>query len=130
MILKTLKRKYEGSIALLMVLFMSSILLVTIIGIALVSIDTQYISSDVVNRTAASNFAETCLEESVRKINIDRQYTGTFFIDYAGESCNVTISNTGTYSRQIDITSTSGNSSVQLSYSVDTSQEILGVEVN
>ena len=94
--LKVKKEQQKGYIALTTVLVVLPLLLLTGINLVYENITEMVAGKMRFDYNILELNAETCLEESVRKIKFNPQYTGTLNFSLTGWSCEVTVQNVPT----------------------------------
>lgn len=94
--LKVKKEQQKGYIALTTVLVVLPLLLLTGINLVYENITEMVAGKMRFDYNILELNAETCLEESVRKIKFNPQYTGTLNFSLTGWSCEVNVQNVPT----------------------------------
>lgn len=91
--MKLLLKKAEGSIALITVLVVSSILLISGLTIVLSSVDYSKSVKNISKVVDSGPIIDSCFEESMYKIKLNKNITGPFTITVDSLSCNANIQN-------------------------------------
>lgn len=98
----------SGSVALISVLVISAILLILVSSMTEthISVSNQFLND--YNDRIGYYDSESCLEESIRKLEVDVNFSGSSIIDENGSDCTSTISGSGT-NRNISIVNVNGD---------------------
>lgn len=94
--LKVKKEQQKGYIALTTVLVVLPLLLLTGINLVYENITEMVVGKMKYDYNVLELNAETCLEEAVRKIKFNPQYTGILNFNLTGWSCEVNVQNVPT----------------------------------
>lgn len=87
------KEKYSGSVGLLTVLIISSILVVSGITVVLLAVDLQRGSAGLKGKVEARTLSKTCFEEALNIIKDDLGYTGVYNYVDGTNTCTATVTN-------------------------------------
>lgn len=85
--------KYSGSVGLLTVLIMSTILVVSGITVVLLALDLQRGSAGMKYKIEARILSKTCFEEALNIIKDDLAYTGVYSYTQGSNTCTATVTN-------------------------------------
>jgi hypothetical protein len=111
----------RGSIALISILIITSILLIVVTGMAEghVSILSQY-NDDVMGKSSFYG-AESCLEETIRRVEVDMDFAGTTIQRGENSNCTTTVSG-GANVKDIAVTNIEGNYTQQFEGQISITQ--------
>ena len=101
------KNTKRGSLALISVLVVTSILLILAAGMAEAHISTLYQYNDDFMGKSVYYGAESCLEEAIRRVELDTGFTGTTISGDENSSCTTVVSG-GANDKDIAVTSLEG----------------------
>ena len=120
---KLMKSRPRGTIALITVLIVSSMLLSTGVAIVLSSIDLTLSASNINGKLAAEGLIRTCLEESMMKLKYDPAYTGNVNYNNGQGSCTAVISdNANPDYKDVSVTTDAQGYVMNSNYTADISQ--------
>ncbi len=117
------KNSFKGAVALLTVLFISSILMVGGIALVLTTVDLGKNISNRVNYSVSNQNLQICREEILLRLKKTPSLTGSFQLFFSNINCNVVISNEppGEAIKLVDIESNYLEFYKKTSYRIDTS---------
>lgn len=90
-----LSKDKKGSIAITLVIVISSMLLAGGMNLLLSNIDFTRATVNYRSRQIAVIISKSCLEESLYKLKEDINFTGTFSVPFTDGNCDSTVSNLG-----------------------------------
>ena len=97
------RKTHKGIVALTTLLIMSTVLIVSGISVVYLSIDSAAVSRNYVNLNHAKSNIQSCLDEALLRITLNRGYTGTANVIIDGTSCTFTVSNHPTNTNYKDV---------------------------
>lgn len=92
------EKKYSGVVALTTLLVMATVLVVTGISVVYLSIDSAAVSRNYLNLNRAKSNVQSCLDEALLRITLNRNYLGSGTVTIDGASCTYTVTNHSTNS--------------------------------
>lgn len=119
--MKNLK-KTKASITLTLVIVISSILLLAGLTLVLTTVDLSNSSKISTNLNLAIIRSRSCIDESLYRLKLDVNYTGSTSVTFSDGNCTSTTANSGTPNlKTLTVVSTVNGFSYQTTKSVDTS---------
>lgn len=93
----------KGSAALTAVIILSAIMISTGLTLTLVAVDNTRVTSMMRSTSQAESYAMSCVEEALRTIKGDNNYTGEVSINSVNINCTATISDIseGEYDKKV-----------------------------
>jgi len=85
----------RGSIALISILLITSILLIVVTGMAEAHMSILFQSNDNVMGKHSYYGAESCLEETIRRLELNTAFTGTTINEDAATYCSTAVTGSG-----------------------------------
>lgn len=105
-----MKREYEhGYIAILSTLIVGAVALTVATAVLLLGISSRQSTLVAQQAVQARKSVDGCAEEALMQIQANTSFTGTNTGTFSGVSCSYTVANTGSATRTISATTTSGN---------------------
>lgn len=119
----SIKKKFQGSVALPTAVLMGSLLLLGGISVVLLSADVKRTTSGYNQSTQARLNAQPCKEEAIARLKYDADYTGTINVTFPEASCQAIVSNIGGNPdlKELVVTTTNYDSDMELKFQVDVS---------
>lgn len=90
------KDSEKGLIALTTLLIMSTVLVISGISVVYLSIDSAGVSRNYVNLNHAKSNIQSCLDEALLRITLNRNYTGSGSVVVGGITCTYNVTNHAT----------------------------------
>jgi len=113
----------QGSAALTTVIIISFLLLIGGVTLILSNIDLAVSTSDFTNKIQAEIQSQTCLEEAMRKVKSLVAFTGSVNATFSQGNCTAQVFDFSPGIKQIDISSTIGSYTYNLTRRIDVSTE-------
>jgi hypothetical protein len=89
------KKNKRGMIALVSLIFLSTVLMVTGTTVLFTSIDLTRSTSEFFKGNLSQASAQSCIEEALKKIQDNKSFTGNLNITTSSSTCTGTITNQG-----------------------------------
>ena len=98
-------KNQKGSVALISILIISATLILIVLGMSETQISNSYTYLNTTSDQIIYNLAESCFEDSVKRVEEDTSFTGstTTFSD-TDSTCVSSISGTGTVTIEVELT--------------------------